>query len=148
MLLHNFGEMLHNSHVIHSSAITIILAISVLFNFWHIFSVINLKRKKMTDQQITLTFVKGRDGKVIARTETGKICLLDINYCKQNKIWVNEYEDWRCGIKEEREACIIVQPISRTATAEDNKHLIDDKVGQLKDKFNKKGSPPKKPGNL
>jgi hypothetical protein len=51
-------------------------------------------------------------------TTDGKICLLDIPYCKENNVYVREGEDWRCAVKEERENCIIVQPITRTLTAE------------------------------
>ena len=93
------------------------------------------KRKKMTDEQLTLTFIKGRDGKVIARDERGKVCLLDIKYCKENKIWVNEYEEWRCGVKEEREKLIMVQPITRLKTDKENKDMYLKKAEELKAKF-------------
>lgn len=85
----------------------------------------------MTDEQVILTFYKGKDGRTIARTTQGKICLLDIPYCKENKIWVNEWEDWKCGIKINKENVLIVQPINRLLTAEENKELFEIKAKEL-----------------
>jgi len=92
-------------------------------------------------EQLTLTFVKGRDGKIIARTAKGKICLLDIAYCKENHIFVNENEDWRCAVKLEKEKCIIIQPITRTVTAQENQEVFGKKLNDLTNKF---GRPDKK----
>jgi hypothetical protein len=86
----------------------------------------------MKDEQVVLTFYKGKDNRTIARNQKGKICLLDINYCKENHIYILEDESWRCAIKDEKENCIIVQPITRTATAEDN---YNNKLPLLNDKF-------------
>src|SRR5574343_1604928 len=93
--------------------LTLIIA-GIVFVIRKIF---NIKRKSNIvmeqQEQLTLTFVKVNDGKTIARTNKGKICLLDIPYCKQNHIFVNEGEDWKCAVKIEKEKCIIIQPINR-----------------------------------
>ncbi|MDD5551323.1 MAG: hypothetical protein PHS34_08690 [Candidatus Omnitrophica bacterium] len=88
----------------------------------------------MTDEQIVLTFYKGRDNRTIARTKTGKICLLDIPYCKENHIWVGSGEDWRCAIKAEKEKVVIVQPITKVLTAEENAQILDVKVKEFKER--------------
>jgi hypothetical protein len=126
--------------------ITTLLILSTLFNLYFIGTKLyeNYKTRIMEKQEeITLTFLKGRDGKTIARTESGKICLLDIPYCKAQNVYINESETWRCAVKEERENCVIVQPIQRTATAAENEAVIANKVDGLRDKFivKKKGSP-------
>ena len=90
----------------------------------------------MADEQVILTFLKGRDGKTIARNNQGKICLLDIAYCKENKIWVSEGEDWRCAVKIDKKNVMIVQPITRTLTAKENAELFEIKARQFqKDGF-------------
>lgn len=86
-------------------------------------------------EEITLTFIKGRDGKTIARTAEGKVCLLDIPYCKANNIYVHEFEDWRCAVKIDKEKALIVQPITRVVTSEENHELMGKKIDGLKDKF-------------
>lgn len=88
----------------------------------------------MTDEQIVLTFYKGNDNRTIARTTTGKICLLDIPYCKQNHIWVNAGEDWRCAITADKEKVLIVQPITKTLTAEENEQIFDIKAKEFKER--------------
>jgi hypothetical protein len=94
----------------------------------------------MKDEQLILSFIKGRDGRIIARDSSGKICLLDIEYCRANKIFVKEYEDWRCVVVIDKGKCLIVQPITRTATAAENEKI---RISKLKDKFagQAKGSP-------
>ena len=91
----------------------------------------------MEQEQIVLTFYEGRNGRIIANSKEGKVCLLDFAYCKQNRIYVKFGEDWRCAIKEEKEHSIIVQPITRTLTAEENEKLFEVKKEELKNKFNK-----------
>ena len=84
---------------------------------------------------MVLTFYEGRNGRIIATSKEGKICLLDFAYCKQNKIYVKYGEDWRCAVKEEKEHSIIVQPITRTLTAEENEQILGSKVEELKNKY-------------
>lgn len=102
----------------------------------------NKKPQKETEEtgpDLILTFFKGNDGRTIARTNKGKICLLDIPYCRENNVYVKENEDWRCAIKEEKEKCLIVQPITRTLTADENAEIYGDKIDMLKNKFAGKG---------
>lgn len=89
----------------------------------------------MEQDQLILTFIEGRNGRIIARSNEGKTCLLDFAYCKQNKIYVKFSETWRCAVKEEKEHSIIVQPITRTLTAEENEKLLGSKVEELKNKY-------------
>jgi hypothetical protein len=96
-----------------------------------------LKKRNMEQEQIVLTFYEGRNGRIIANSKEGKVCLLDFAYCKQNRIYVKFGEDWRCAIKEEKEHSIIVQPITRTLTAEENEKLFEVKKEELKNKFNR-----------
>jgi hypothetical protein len=107
-------------------------------NIFSIFqNLFKMKKEKEHDAQeeIILTFYKGRDGKTISRTKEGKICLLDIPYCKENRIYIKENEDWRCAIKQDKEHCIIVQPITRVVTAKENEEIFGEKVDMLKAKF-------------
>lgn len=117
----------------------VILTLIIAGIIYGIKKIFNIKRKSINpmeqQEQLTLTFVKGRDGKIIARTAKGKICLLDIAYCKQNHIFVNEGEDWKCAVKLEKEKCIIVQPINRTLTAQENEEIYGAKVKDLANKF-------------
>jgi hypothetical protein len=73
---------------------------------------------------------------------------LDIPYCKENHIFVNENEDWRCAVKLEKEKCIIIQPITRTVTAEENAEIYGDKVKDLKNKFGNRPPEKKKSGQV
>jgi hypothetical protein len=86
----------------------------------------------MEQEQITVTFYKGRKGDIIADSKEGKICIPDKNYCKQNRIYLKIDEVWRCCIKEEKENVIIIQPINRLMSAEENQKEQGDK---LKRKF-------------
>jgi hypothetical protein len=117
--------------------IKIILAISIIVNIYFLVTKVrnNIKLKRM-DQQVVLTFLKGRDGSIIARNDTGKICLIDKPYCKENRIWVNENEEWKCAISREKENCLIVQPIVRLKTAAESEALMAEKADSLKSKFN------------
>jgi hypothetical protein len=100
---------------------------------------------KDEQEQIILTFFKGRQDRIIAKNHKGKICLLDFAYCRENHIYVKENEDWRCAIKEERANAIFVQPITRTLTAAENEQIYGKKLEGLKDKFVvKKESPDKR----
>lgn len=98
----------------------------------------NMKEEESKDDQVILTFFKGSDNRTIARNNKGKICLLDIQYCKANRIYVQNGEDWRCAIKEERANCIIVQPITRTLTAAENEEIYGSKLAGLRKKFGNK----------
>jgi hypothetical protein len=121
--------------------LTLIIA-GIIFVIKKIFNIKTRKAKATMEkqEQLTLTFVKGRDGKVIARTQKGKICLLDIPYCKENHIFVNENEDWRCAVKIEKEKVIIIQPITRTVTAQENAEIYGEKAKELVSKFGKSGT--------
>jgi hypothetical protein len=116
----------------------IVLIISALINIY--FALKTLKRKKMEQDQLILTFYIGNNGRTIANNQNGKICLLDIEYCKKNKIYVKAGEDWRCAISIEKEHVLIVQPITRTLTAQENEQLFEIKKNELSEKY-KKGSP-------
>lgn len=83
-----------------------------------------------TDEQLVLTFFRGKMEKVIARTDDGKICFLDIPYCKGNRIWINEGEEWNCGFRDAGKV-LVVQPIVRTKTADENKKLLEEKARQF-----------------
>lgn len=114
-----------------------ILITSLLINIYFIIK--TLKRKKMEQDQLILTFYKGDNNRTIAKTTQGKVCMLDIAYCKENNIYVKWGEDWRCAISKEMEHKIIVQPITRTLTAEQNQQLFDQKATDLKKKFDPVG---------
>jgi hypothetical protein len=117
--------------------IKLYLAISIIVNIYFLITKVrnNIKFKRMSDQ-VVLTFLKGRDSSIIARNDTGKICLIDKPYCKENRIWVNENEEWRCAISREKENCLIVQPIVRLKTAAESEALMAEKTDSLKSKFN------------
>ena len=118
--------------------IKIILAISIVVNVYFLITKVRNynKLKRMSDQQVVLTFLKGRDDSIIARNDTGKICLIDKPYCKENRIWVNENEEWKCAISREKENCLIVQPTIRLKTAAESEALMAEKTEGLKSKFN------------
>lgn len=122
----------------------IILILSLILNVYTISYYIwykTHKNKTMEKQEeVILTFVRGRDKRIVAKTDAGKVCLLDIKYCRENNFFVKENEDWRCSVREEKENCIIVQPIERTATATENLGIFNEKMEALKAKFgNKEG---------
>lgn len=111
------------------------LVLSILLNIYFI-GTITFKFLKMEKQeQLILTFLKGRDCRTVARTNEGKICLLDIPYCKENHIYVKEGEDWRCAVKEAKQNALIVQPITRLLTAEENADIMGGKLSELADKY-------------
>ncbi len=118
--------------------IKIILAISIVVNLYFLVTRVrnNIKIKRMSDQPVVLLFLKGRDDSIIARNDTGKICLIDKPYCKENRIWINENEEWKCAISREKENCLIVQPIVRLKTAAETEALMAAKTEDLKGKFN------------
>jgi hypothetical protein len=90
--------------------------------------------------EIQLTFYKGRDNKLIARNKNGKVCLIDFTYCKEHHIWVQDGEAWNCFVKREEEKFMIVQPISRLKTADENKAEEEEMTVKLREKY-KKESP-------
>jgi hypothetical protein len=126
--------------------IATLIITGIIFVIRKIFKIKKRKPIMEKQEQLTLTFVKGRDGKVIARTNKGKICLLDIPYCKENHIFVNENEDWRCAVKIEKEKVIIIQPITRTVTAQENAEIYGEKVKDLQSKFGNKVGTKEKSG--
>ncbi len=90
----------------------------------------------MIQDQLVLTFQKDERGnKPIARSNEGKICFLDIAYCKENNIFVKYNESWRCAISKEDNRKIFVQPITRTLTAEENDRILAEKSKQLASKY-------------
>lgn len=95
----------------------------------------------MEKEELILAFFKGRDNRVIARTDKGKVCLLDFNYCKEQRIYVNDGEVWRCAVKFEKEKYITVQPITRMMTVDEN---VQEKTKQLAGKYS--GDQKRKPG--
>jgi hypothetical protein len=97
----------------------------------------------METDQVILTFKPGKDGRIVAWDDKGKVHLLDMQYCKANGIEVKAYEDWRCMIFMEKEKCNIVQPITRVKTAKENEALG---IGKLQQKY-ANGSK-RKPGQL
>lgn len=120
---------------------TILLILSLILNVYTIIYYIWHKTRKLkameTQNEMLLTFFKGRDTMVISRTDEGKVCLLDIPYCKKNYIYVKEGQEWRCAVKEEKQSCVVVQPLERIKTAADTEKLMAEKVDQLKEKFGK-----------
>jgi len=121
---------------------TILLILSILLNVYFIFRWYKTFKTNQMEKQkeLVLTFIKGRDGNIIAKTMEGKVCLIDTSYVKENGIIVLENEDWRCSVKEEKKACLIVQPINRITTAAENEAIYDKKINELKNKFAKAGS--------
>lgn len=126
--------------------ITSLIFLGITFVIKKIFKNRKSNNTMEKQEQLTLTFVKGRDGKVIARTQKGKICLLDIPYCKENHVFVNENEDWKCAVKIEKEKVIIIQPITRTVTAQENAEIYGEKAKELVSKFGNKSDTKEKSG--
>ena len=84
---------------------------------------------------IFLDFFEGRNGKPISRTPEGKICLLNFNNCKKNRVYVHVGEQWKCHIDVEEEKKLIVTPIFMTLDAKDNEYFAAEKAKLLKDKY-------------
>lgn len=83
---------------------------------------------------IVLDFTESKKTKKpIARTEAGKMCILDFN-CMESKI-VNPGETWNCRILCEDENKLIVKPLSIKLSKEQNKAIFDSKLQELKSKF-------------
>lgn len=113
-----------------------LLIISILLNIYLIFR--KQLKKDLVEPEIpemSLTFLKGKDERIVARNNDGKVCLFDITYCKENHIYVKENETWRCTMKEEKESCIIVQPITRIMTASDNAEMMGERLVELQKKY-------------
>lgn len=119
--------------------INIILILSIILNVCTAIYCIwdkTHKRKAMDKQEeLSLTFFKGRDDMVISRTAAGKVCLLDMPYCKKNYIYVKESQEWRCMVKEEKQSCVVVQPLERLKSAEETEKIMAKQVDDLKRKF-------------
>ena len=82
-------------------------------------------------QTLVLDFFEGRNGKLISRTEEGKICLLNFEGCKRNRVYVHAGEQWRCEVDSEEEKKIIVTPVHMTLDAEESSYFIKEKAQLL-----------------
>jgi len=87
------------------------------------------------DYQLALDFVPGNKDVPIAKTFDGKICILDLNYCKKNKVWIKVGETWRCKVVTEEDKKIIVQPLYILFSIEENEMLFKSKTEALKEKY-------------
>ena len=93
-----------------------------------------MKIPETNETILFLDFFPGRNGKPVARTESGKICLLNFAECKKRKVYVHDGEQWRCRVDEEHEKKIIVTPLAMTLDAEENGYFIKEKAKLLADK--------------
>lgn len=94
-----------------------------------------MKQKTESNENILfLDFFPGRNGKPVARTESGKICLLNFEECKKNKVYVHEGEQWKCRIDEEHEKKIIVTPLAMTLDKEESGYFMVEKIKLLAEK--------------
>ena len=90
----------------------------------------------MEEQILFLDFFEGRNGKPISRTKEGKICLLNFENCKKNKVYVHVGEQWKCRVDIEEEKKIIVTPIHMTLDAEEQGYFIQQEAKtQLQSKW-------------
>ena len=92
---------------------------------------------KEEKQTLVLDFFAGRNDKPIARTPEGKVCLLNFERCKRNKVYVHVGEQWRCEVDSEEEKKIIVTPIHMTLDAEEMGYFVKEEAKLLKGKFDK-----------
>jgi hypothetical protein len=98
-----------------------------------------IKRSEFIREEIH--FLTGRDGKIIGHASSGKIALISRDY---KGIWVRDGDDWLCDIMREEEKMVIVMPVERIKSSEQNKSEIDQRLEKLKsDGFRKENFKPK-----
>jgi len=86
------------------------------------------------EYQLALDFIPGNRDVPIAKTFGGKICLLDLDFCKEKKIWIKVGETWRCRVTHEEDKKIIVQPLYILLSIEENDAIMKLKLKALKAK--------------
>jgi len=89
--------------------------------------------KKYPQEEIHFFMDKGK--KVVGRINSGKIAIISFDF-KNN--WVKNGEDWICNIVAEEEKKVIVMPVVRTKSAEDNYNDSVMLVSKLKEQGFKK----------
>jgi hypothetical protein len=86
----------------------------------------------MENKREEITFFKDREGKVIGRSECGKYAIIDKNYKGE---WVYPNETWEVEYVLEDETKIIIKPIQKIRTKEENKKLFDEAIAKLQEKY-------------
>lgn len=97
-----------------------------------------MTQEKEEKQILFLDFFEGKKGTPIARTPEGKICLLNFNNCKRNRVYVHSGEQWKCEVDIEEEKKLIVTPINMTLDAKESEYFAVEKAKLLKDKYPRK----------
>jgi hypothetical protein len=97
--------------------------------------------KRSTFQKEEIHFFTGRDKKVIGRASCGKFAVVSFDY---RGLYVRDGDDWLCEIIKDEENRVIVFPLERIKSAEENYAETLKKVGELKSTgFQKKFFKPK-----
>jgi hypothetical protein len=95
----------------------------------------------ITYPQEEIHFFTGKDKRVVGRSTTGKIAIISFDF---KVSWVKEGEDWLCDVIQEDDHKIIVMPVNRTVSAEENAQQSAQAIMKLQDQgFNKTFTRPK-----
>jgi hypothetical protein len=90
-----------------------------------------IKAVKVTYSQQEVHFFSDRNKKIVGRLENGKIAIISFDFKGE---WVKDGESWICDIIQEYENKIIVNPVKRTITAQENFESSKVKIEELKDR--------------
>ena len=88
------------------------------------------KKEVIMYPQEEIHFFLDKNKKVIGRSNSGKIAIISFDF---KGGWVKDGEDWLCDIVKEEEHKLIVYPINRTISAEENFQFSISKLSQLKE---------------
>ena len=88
------------------------------------------KKEVIVYPQEEIHFFLDKNKKVVGRSESGKIAIISFDF---KGGWVKDGEDWLCDIVKEEEHKIIVYPIARTVSAEENFCCAIAKLVELKE---------------
>jgi hypothetical protein len=80
--------------------------------------------------QQEINFFKDNSGKIIGRADNGKICIISFNF---KGGWVKECETWLCDIVDDQERKMIVMPVRRIQSADENHSQVIYRVNRLKE---------------
>lgn len=86
------------------------------------------------EKEFTVDFIKNRKGgKPIARIE-GMVALID----RRDKSFVAPGSSWIVSVVEVKDTCLIIEPLTEVRTAKENFDLLDEKINDLGEHFNKR----------
>ena len=88
------------------------------------------KKEVIVYPQEEIHFFLDKNKKVVGRSGSGKIAIISFDF---KGSWVKDGEDWLCDVIKEEEHKLIVMPVHRTITADENFANSVDILNKLKE---------------